>query len=386
LSAGPATVLLVHSSSGHYGADRQLQLIASGLDRTRYHPLVVLPSEGALARDLHSAGVEVHVNGLSVLRRGLATPRGVASICAALARDAAVLGALVRRRRVAIVHSNTSVVLGGAAAAAVGRAPHVWHVREIYSRFGRLWPRHRSLLSSAAALPCVSTATAAQFRESDPTRVIHDGLAFEPRRQARDVARRALGLDPSVPVVAVLGRISDWKGQDVLVRALAEPPLQERGAIGLIAGEAWPGAEQRAMSVLELARGLGVDERLRVLGFRDDVETVFGASDLISVPSTAPDPLPGAAIEAAAAGCTVIASAHGGLPEILTDGVTGRLIPPADPVALARVASELLDRPDERERLGAAARADVRERFSAGRLLDSIQELYDSVLTDRQAR
>jgi glycosyltransferase involved in cell wall biosynthesis len=379
LPAGPATVLLVHSSSGHYGADRQLLLIASGLDPERYRPLVALPADGALATDLRAAGVEVQVRAVSVLRRGLATPGGVAAISAGVARDAGRLGALVRHRQVALVHSNTSVVLGGAAAAAVGRIPHVWHVREIYSRFGRLWPRYRSVLSTAAALPCVSEPTAAQFRPGDPARVIHDGLAFEPRRAPREAARGALGIDASAPVIAVLGRISDWKGQDVLVRALAQPHLRERGTVGLVAGEAWPGADERASSVLALAQELGVTDRLRLLGFRDDVETVFGAADLVAVPSTAPDPLPGSAIEAAAAGCAVIASAHGGLPEIIRDGDTGRLVAPGDPAALARAASELLDDTGQRERLGAAARADVRRRFSADRLLDEIQALYDSL-------
>lgn len=379
MSAGRATVLLVHSSTGHYGADRQLLLIASGLDQARYRPLVVLPAEGTLATDLRGAGVEVNVQELSVLRRGLATPRGAASVAAALARDAARLGALVRSRRVELVHSNTSVVLGGAVAASLGRVPHVWHVREIYSRFGRLWPRYRSLLSTASALPCVSSAAAGQFRPGDPARVIYDGLAFDPRRAPRDAARRSLGLDPAAPAIAVLGRISDWKGQDVLVRALAQPPLRERGTIGLVAGEAWPGADERTVSLLALARELGVTDRLRTLGFRDDVETVFGAADLIAVPSTAPDPLPGSAVEAAAAGCAVIASAHGGLPEIIRNGETGRLVAPGDPAEFARAAAELLDDPGVRERFGAAARADVRRRFSADRLLVEIQALYDSV-------
>jgi glycosyltransferase involved in cell wall biosynthesis len=380
LREAPATVLYVHSSSGHYGADRQLLLIAAGLDRSRYRPLVVLPDDGALASDLRAVGVEVLVRPLSVLRRGLASPRGAASLGGGAARDGLRLGALVRRRRAALVHSNTSVVLGGAAASALGGVPHVWHVREIYARFGRLWPRYRSLLGTAAALPCVSRATAGQFRSSDPVRVIHDGLAVDPARAARGVARRALGLGEHEPVIAVLGRISDWKGQDVLVRALAEPALRERSAIGLIAGEAWPGAEQRTATVLELARTLGVEDRVRMLGFREDVGTVLGAADLVAVPSTAPDPLPGAAIEAAAAGCAVIASAHGGLPEIISDGRTGRLVAPGDATALARVTAELLDDPELREQLGAAASADVRERFAASRLLTSIQELYDSLL------
>jgi glycosyltransferase involved in cell wall biosynthesis len=176
-----------------------------------------------------------------------------------------------------------------------------------------------------------------------------------------------------------LGRISDWKGQDMLVRALAETPLRQRGAVALIAGEAWPGAEHRARELRELAARLGVSERVLMLGFRDDVEVVFGAADLVAVPSTSPDPLPGAAIEAAAAGCAVIASAHGGLPEILRDGETGRLIAPRDPGALAEVAAELLDDPSARERLGAAAASEIRARFAPARLHEAIHDLYDAV-------
>jgi glycosyltransferase involved in cell wall biosynthesis len=101
---------------------------------------------------------------------------------------------------------------------------------------------------------------------------------------------------------------------------------------------------------------------------------------VIAVPSTEPDPLPGAAIEAAAAGCAVVASDHGGLPEIVRDRETGRLVAPGDPVALATVAAELLDDEQQRGRLGAAAALDARARFAPARLLDGVQELYATVL------
>lgn len=117
-----------------------------------------------------------------------------------------------------------------------------------------------------------------------------------------------------------------------------------------------------------------------MLGFREDVEVVFGAADLIAVPSTAPDPLPGAAIEAGAAGCAVIASGHGGLPEIIRDRETGRLVEPGNASALALTPAELLDDSGLRERLGAAAAADVRARFSAQRLQAEIHDVYDAVL------
>ncbi|MHB8656561.1 MAG: glycosyltransferase [Solirubrobacteraceae bacterium] len=370
----------MHSSSGRYGADRQLALMASGLDRSRYRPLAVLPDRGPLGNDLRAGGVEVLVLPVSVIRRELMTATGLASIAFSLTRDVRRLTALIRRRDVGLVHSNTSVVLGGAAAAAATRIPHVWHVREIYSRFGGAWPWHRRLLATAAALPCVSQAAAEQFGTAPGgVRVIHDGLAIDARRRERTAARAELGLDARSPVIAVLGRISDWKGQDVLVRALAEPGLRERGAIGLIAGEAWAGAGDRRKRVLDLAAQLDVLDRLHLVGFREDVETVYGAADVVAVPSTEPDPLPGAAIEAGAAGCAVIAAAHGGLPEIIRDGETGCLVAAGDPRALAHSAAALIDDPARRERLGAAAALDIRRRFAPERLLGAIQSLYDEL-------
>jgi glycosyltransferase involved in cell wall biosynthesis len=180
----------------------------------------------------------------------------------------------------------------------------------------------------------------------------------------------------------VLGRISIWKGQDVLVRAL---PAVE-GAVALLAGDPWPGEERRLDELRALAARLGVADRVRFAGFRPDVENVLGAADVVAVPSTQPDPLPNSALEAAAAGCCVVAAAHGGLPEIVRDGVTGRLVAPGDAVALAAALIALRDDPAGRERLGEAASADVRERFSAARLLERTQALYDELLTRRRPR
>ncbi|MCW2958814.1 MAG: putative transferase, partial [Solirubrobacterales bacterium] len=84
--------------------------------------------------------------------------------------------------------------------------------------------------------------------------------------------------------------------------------------------------------------------------------------------------------EAAAAGCCVVASDHGGLPEMLQDGQTGVLVRPDDPAALAAALAALVDDPARRQALGAAAALDVNERFSAGRMLDRVQSLYDLLI------
>lgn len=332
------------------------------LDRDRVEPLALLPFEGPLAEDLRAADCEVLVGPLAVLRRELLTPTGFPRLARDLRRARPALARLVGDRGIDVVQANTSVILGLRAAA----PKLVVHVHEIYPPTPVLWPLHRRALLRADALVCASEATRAALGAGE---VIYAGLSFEPRRADRADARRALDLPPDAFVAAVPGRLSAWKGQELLATALSAPALDD--AVGLFAGDAWPGQEHYEDRI----RSHG--SRMRLPGFRDDVHNVYGAADVVVIPSTAPDPLPNSALEAAAAGCCVVAADHGGLPEIITDGVTGRLFPPRDATALATVLSELRDDPAQRARLGQAAAADVRERFPEGRPAQEFEALYD---------
>jgi glycosyltransferase involved in cell wall biosynthesis len=273
------------------------------------------------------------------------------------------------------------VVVSGRPLAQRLRVPHVLHVRELYPRVPLAWPLWRRRLLAADRLLCVSHAVAAQFGGSDRVAVVHDGLPRAPARAERSAARSTLGLDPDAFTVAVLGRVSAWKGQDLLARALAESPLASIGAVGLVAGAPWPGAERPLHDLKRLGADLALGDRLRVIGFRDDVEVVLGAADAVAVPSTRPDPFPNSALEAAAAGVPVVAAAHGGLPEMLRDGRTGVLVPPADAGALASALRALADSPDHARRIGTAAAADVAARFTPERMLERVQREYDALLT-----
>lgn len=376
----PARLLFVHSSSGHYGSDRQLLLLATGLDPARYRPLVVLPSDGPLDDDLRAAGVETLVRPIAVLRRSLFSPRGLSGLAARTALDTVALGRLVRSRGISLVHSNTSVILSGAAGARAARVPHVFSVREIYTDFAHFWPYYRRFLLSASALCCVSEAARRQFGDHPRAHVLHDGVSATAPVE-RGSARRQLGLPDEAFVCAVLGRISSWKGQDVLARSLAQPALARAGVIGLVAGDVWPGQAQHLDGLLALSQELGLGDRLRVLGFRPDTATIYGAADVVVVPSTNPDPLPNVALEAAAGGCCVVASDDGGLPEIIRDGRTGRLVPPGHAEALAAVLDELRLDVAQRARLGDAAAADIAARFSPRHLVQGVEALYGELIS-----
>lgn len=326
--------------------------------------------EGPLAEDLRAAGVEVFAGPLAVLRREVLTAAGLRRLVRVAAQQATDLDRLVRAQRVDVVHANTSVILGVRRA-----APRlVTHVREIYPRTPVLWPLHRRQILAADRVLCVSAATRAALEAPGRVhvRVVHDGLGVVREPADRDRARLALGLPREGFVVAVLGRISGWKGQEVMVRALAP------GMIGVVAGDTWPGQEHWEQRLRAAISAAGADVRL--VGFRDDVETVYGAADVVVVPSTSPDPLPNSALEAAAAGCCVVAADHGGLPEIVRDGRTGRLVAPGDPVALARVLAELAANPARAEHLGDAAREDVRRRFAPELLARRVMDVWDELV------
>jgi glycosyltransferase involved in cell wall biosynthesis len=382
----PRSVLYVHSSAGRYGADNQLLHIARGLDPARYRALVVLPFEGELADALRDAGVEVVIQPLAVLRRADINPAGLARIARAARADRVVLGGLTRDRDIELVHSNTSVVLGGRAAAHAAGVPHVWHVREIYDGF-RAWPAWRRVLLGADAVACVSVGAARQFAPNgmENVQVVHDAAAPPAGPGDADV-RSETGVSGAAFAVAMLGRLSEWKGQDVLIRALAQSPLADFDVVALIAGAAWPGEERIESGLHGLARDLGVMDRVRFLGERSDVRSVYAAADAVAVPSTRPDPFPNTALEAGLAGLPVVAASHGGLPEIVRNRETGLLVTPGDPHALAQALALLAADPELAARMGAAGAAEVAERFSVQRLADRLQKLYDHLLAARPAR
>ncbi len=317
---------------------------------------------------------------LAVLRRRLATPAGAVRLAGAVRRDRTALSALARERGAALVHSNTSVILSGAPVARSAGAPHLVHVREIYAGAGGragglLWPLWRRRLLRADALACISKAVRDQFAGSSRARLLYDGLARTPRPPAAAAARELLGLPQDAFVAACIGRLSDWKGQDVLAHALALRPLTEIGAIAVVAGDEVPGTGDSG-ELGRLGERLGLADRLRLLGFVEDVDVVLGAADALVVPSKRPEPFGLVALEALAAGVPVIATDGGGVAEIVGGAEAGRLVPPGDPAALAGALRELADRRDEP---GTAVAGSLEERFTAERMLGELQALYDEL-------
>tara|TARA_B100001123_G_scaffold162785_1_gene187621 strand:+ start:8567 stop:9100 length:534 start_codon:yes stop_codon:yes gene_type:complete len=171
-------------------------------------------------------------------------------------------------------------------------------------------------------------------------------------------------------VVAVVANFFPIKGHRYLIRAIPQVVRVYPRVRFVLAGD----GESRASAEL-LAKQLGVADRVTFTGeIRDSLE-LMKRSDLVVVPSIS-EGLPITLIEAMALGRAVVATDVGGIPEVVEDGVTARIVPPRNPAALAGAMLELLKAPQRSRRLGEAGQAVARQRFSANRMVGMTEELY----------
>lgn len=206
-----------------------------------------------------------------------------------------------------------------------------------------------------------------------------DRLGFRsPVRVA--AARRALGLPSHAPVVTFVGAFFELKGHRHLLRALPQVLERYPNLIVAFAGGGPLEDEMRA-----LAKELGVERALRFLGFVTDVRSLLEASDVYVQPSLL-EVCPISVLEASGTGLPVVASAVGGIPELIEDGVTGFLVPPGDPSELARRLTQVLDMPDTGASMGAAGRQRILDGFTSEHMAAATMRVYEDLACTRPPR
>lgn len=204
--------------------------------------------------------------------------------------------------------------------------------------------------------------------------VIHNGVP-DPGSEAIDW-RQMLGWPAETPVVGAVGRLETPKGFDILLEAFARLRPDDYPAPPrlVIVGD---GSERDNLQ--RQSQELGLEERVHFAGFRDDSSRAFGGFDVTVIPSRQ-DGLPLVCLEAMGAGCPVIASDAGGLPEMVEDGVTGRVVPAGDVTALADALEQIVKDPELAGRMGEAGRARFLAEFHVDRMVARTRAVYEEVV------
>jgi glycosyltransferase involved in cell wall biosynthesis len=291
-----------------------------------------------------------------------------------------------RARRVLYANSQKAFVVAALAGYRCGR-PVVWHLRDLLGppHFSALNTRAVVMLANRGAARVIanSHATAAAFTTHGglraKVRVVHNGIDPTPFDAVSDAEARALRerLSPHAgQVMAVFGRIAAWKGQQTAIAALRELP----GDCHLwIVGSPLFGEQAFEQELRALATESGLTPRVHFLGFRHDVPTLMRAADVIVHASTLPEPFGRVIVEGMLARRPVIATASGGVGEIIDDGRTGILVPSGNALAVARAVQSLRNDPSWAAALAAAGAVHARQAFSVGAMVRGVRAVFDEV-------
>jgi glycosyltransferase involved in cell wall biosynthesis len=377
--------------------------LIGGLDKKAYQPTVILYEEKPVINTLKMQGIRVRVFSKRRLPKdnalhdspGYVTAKEYAPV-AMLARNlraaftfvfetlpaALRLSRLFKEEQADIVHvcngfrGNMDAIV----AARICGIPCLVHSKgfDKHSFIERLFA------PGVAASVCMTRAIEDHCRRqriSPPEyNVVYDGLdlqEFKPSRNRNDV-REELGIEPDAPVVGVVGNIQEWKGQLVLLQAMALLKHKHPDAVAVIVGGVHRSGMAYAERLNRFIEENGLREKVIMTGARDDVSDLMNAMDVVAHTSVRREPFGRVIIEGMAVGRPVIATRAGGVPEFVHDGENGLLVKAGDPQALAEVLDRLFTDRDLRDSLSAGALRAAKE-FSVEHHVAEMAAIYDRI-------
>lgn len=359
------TVLHLIETSGPGGAERVLINLVENLDQARYRSVIGVLKEGWLTTQLRQRGFDP----ITIPQRRGHDPAWVYRCIG-----------LIRRKRIDVIHAHEFGMNTYASIASwVTRVPMIATVHGKHY-YGDRW-RRRMAYRFVARRARRMVAVAEDIRlfladrigvPRDKLQTIYNGIDIKTAGSEEDGlrVRRELGIPETTPVLGTIANLYPVKGHTFLLKAAAEVAKAFPQAVWLLAGRG-----KLLGELQDEAHQLGIADRVRFLGFRDDPAALLQAMDLFVLPSLS-EGLSVAVLEAMVAGKPVVATDVGGNREVIVDGRTGFLVPPRDPVALAARTITLLTNKSLADQYGADGRARVREEFSLERMMCAYEELY----------
>ncbi len=365
------------SSGGYYGAERALIELAAYLKGAGWHSHVVaLEGQGAGAIVQHA------------LERGVSAEAFVPHGRLALRPLVGRLRALLRANPGAVLHSHgykpdiLLALLRARRDFACMATCHNWISETAKMRL--LEALDKRALRGFDHVIAVSDGIAAELTGSGVPResvtVIDNGISAVPVDSgARSALRAELALSDGEPLLLHVGRLARSKRVDLLLQVMAQLPAESNACL-LLAGD----GEERERLV-NLARSLGIDGRVRFCGYRRDVERLLGAADVFVLCSER-EGLPISILEAMSARCPIVATRVGAIPQVLEDGAEAWLVPANNPQRLRDALHEALSDPELARARAQRAFDKFTARYSQRVMGERYLRIYEAVLARRTTR
>ncbi len=357
------------------GAETSLYHLVTGLDKSRYKPFVLCPEPGPLVENLTEDEITTQVTPLPAWRK----LKSIIARCSALNHLISSLAAA----EIHLIHSNTIWI--NPYARKIGQKltiPVICHLRDLIrkdqvKKYGLNKIDMIIPISNAVRKPLEEAGI-----ESARIRRIYNGVDVSMFSHGKDTLREDFSIRGYlIGIVGQLNPRSHWKGQRDFLQAAARI-VQHRSDVyfAVVGGDSSPASAPEHKSYIrelkELAEDLGILDRVIFTGFRTDMPDVMASLDILVSASWA-EPFGRVLIEAMAAGKPVVATAAGGAPEVVQDGITGVLVPPRDSQAIANAVLYILQDSQVRQKMGHAGQRRAQEYFSLDQNIKETQAVYE---------
>ncbi len=378
-------VLYIDHTSMLGGGEIALFNLVTGLNRDEFEPVVVLFETGKLWDKLASAGIDVRLftvkgtvksarkDQLGI--RSLLRIRDIGAVISSILK----LSKFIREINPQIVHCNNlkSNLIGGFAGR-LARKKVIWHIRDRYESDYLPMPVVSVLRLLARYVPhgvvanSQSTLETVKLPAGKPSWVIYSGIRLPVERPDRHFGS---------PVrIGMVGRIAPWKGQHIFLEAASEVAKRFADTEFVVIGAALFGEDDYTNQVKQRANQPDLEGRVLWEGFRDDVINAIDSLDIVVHASVTAEPFGQVVVEGMAMKKPVIATAGGGVLEIIQDGENGFLVPMNDSHAMARTICRVLANPDESTQIGRKARQRVIDCFTTEISVAMAQVVYRALL------
>ena len=378
-------ILFIHQSAELYGSDKTLLLLLKNLDKTLYHPVVVLPNNGPLIQELEKENIKVVIAPVLKLYRKIFSPKNLFHFLVDIKKGISILDDLNKQYHFDLIYSNTLAVLLGMLFAKKRKIKHLWHVHEIIVHPKIIASTFPKLLNKYADLiVCNSLATKKNLVDrkkeiANKTTVIYNGIN-ETISEMSLAKKEDFGFTNKDIIITLVGRISRLKGHKWLLTTLVKHFSSNTNIKVVFVGSPVPGQEFYASEIDQFITENQLQETVKILPFTKNLSQIWDITDIALMPSTEAESFGLVAAEAMLAKKPVIASNHGGVTEIVVNNKTGFLVEPNNVEALSLALNNLIVNPEMRKEFGEKGYQRVIQEFSVEKYAKNFEAAFSKLI------
>ena len=383
-------ILFLHAGAEMYGADKVMLDLIKRLDKSKYNPLVILPTDGVLVDALKKENIKVVVMPYPIMRRKYFNLRGLIQYAYGMVKYTNKITKMAKKQHINLIHTNTAATLEGSFVSKKLHIPQLWSIHEIivspkimYTVTSKLIAKYSSITITDSKAVKDHLDASGYFKEN-AVKVIYNGVdsnRFKPDNDCSYLYNE-WNIPKDAKIIGMMGRVNSWKGQADFLKAANIIMSKFQNVYTVFVGAAFEGEEWREKELANAISQSPYKDRIINKGYRTDSEGIYKLYDVFVLPSTNPDPLPTVVLEAMATGKPIVGYKHGGVCEMVKDGYNGLLAEVRNPEDLAAKIESLLEDDDKRIEMGKNSRKRLLEKFSIKSYVQNYSAEYDRLIKE----